>query len=125
MLANLFNTGVKIKQAGQSAGGNVADVAGKVNSMVKNRWALFQEKRQSKQEWAPPKETVQERLISAAASTTVLLRKGLNETKEKVVVGKVKVEEVIMDCIKDYHCLQQHKHDYIFSFFVFRQQKKR
>ncbi|XP_078148259.1 small G protein family protein / RhoGAP family protein isoform X2 [Carex rostrata] len=87
------SSGVKIKQAGQSAGGNVADVAGKVNSMVKNRWALFQEKRQSKQEWTPPKETVQERLISAAASTTVLLRKGLNETKEKVVVGKVKVEE--------------------------------
>ncbi|KAF3335523.1 hypothetical protein FCM35_KLT20030 [Carex littledalei] len=34
---NLFNTSVRIKQADQSAGGNVADVAGKVNSMVKNR----------------------------------------------------------------------------------------
>ncbi|KAJ4744656.1 small G protein family protein / RhoGAP family protein [Rhynchospora pubera] len=87
------SSGVRIKQAGQSAGGNVADVAGKVGSMVKSKWVIFQEKRQNKQEWAPPKETVQERLISAAASTTVLLRKGLNETKEKVVVGKVKVEE--------------------------------
>jgi hypothetical protein len=90
----MFNEGVRLKQAGQSAGGNVADVAGKVGFMVKSRWSVFQEKRQSKQEWAPPKETVQERLISAAASTSVLLRKGLNETKEKVVVGKVKVEEV-------------------------------
>ncbi|KAJ3678715.1 hypothetical protein LUZ60_002518 [Juncus effusus] len=92
---NFFSTsGVKLKQAGQSAGGNVADVAGRVGSIVKSRWAVFQESRQRNQEeWAPPKETVQEKIITAAASTSVLLRKGLSETKEKVSVGKLKVEE--------------------------------
>lgn len=88
-----FDTGIKIKQASQSAGGNVADAAGKVGSMVKSRWALFQETRQRRPP-APPVERVQERLISAAASTGVLLRKGFSETKEKVAVGKLKVEEV-------------------------------
>jgi hypothetical protein len=37
---------------------------------------------------------VQERFISAAANTGVILRKGISETKEKVAVVKVKVEEV-------------------------------
>ncbi len=59
--------------------------------MVKSRWAVFQEARQRQ---PPPGETVQERFISAAATTGVLLRKGISETKEKVAVGKVKVEEV-------------------------------
>ncbi|XP_020084470.1 uncharacterized Rho GTPase-activating protein At5g61530 [Ananas comosus] len=86
------SSGIKIKQASQSAGGNVADAAGKVGSMVKSRWALFQETRQRRPP-APPVERVQERLISAAASTGVLLRKGFSETKEKVAVGKLKVEE--------------------------------
>ncbi|XP_052163535.1 uncharacterized Rho GTPase-activating protein At5g61530 isoform X1 [Oryza glaberrima] len=82
--------GFKLKQAGQSAGDNIADVAGKVGSVVKSRWAVFQEARQRQ---PPPGETVQERFISAAATTGVLLRKGISETKEKVAVGKVKVEE--------------------------------
>ncbi|XP_078148493.1 putative Rho GTPase-activating protein At5g61530 [Carex rostrata] len=58
-----------------SARGDAADVAGKVNSMVKDMWAVFKDKRQSKQERAPSKETVQERHISVASLTTVLLRK--------------------------------------------------
>ncbi|RLM85579.1 hypothetical protein C2845_PM04G24800 [Panicum miliaceum] len=81
----------KLKQAGQSAGDNLADVAGKVGSVVKSRWAVFQEARQQQQR--PPGETVQERFITAAASTGLLFRKGISETKEKVAVGKVKVEE--------------------------------
>ncbi|KAF7015613.1 hypothetical protein CFC21_029415 [Triticum aestivum] len=80
----------KLKQAGQSAGDNIADVAGKVGTVVKSRWAIFQDARQRP---PPPGDTVQERFISAAANTGVILRKGISETKEKVAVGKVKVEE--------------------------------
>ncbi|CAL5086680.1 unnamed protein product [Urochloa decumbens] len=83
----------KLKQAGQSAGDNIADVAGKVGSVVKSRWAVFQEARQQQQQQRPPGDTVQERFITAAASTGLLFRKGISETKEKVAVGKVKVEE--------------------------------
>jgi hypothetical protein len=93
-LLRQFNAGVKLKQAGQSAGDNIVDVAGKVGSVVKSRWAVFQEARQQQQR--PPHETVQERIITAAASTGLLFRKGISETKEKVAVGKVKVEEVCM-----------------------------
>uniref|UniRef100_A0A8R7PE23 Uncharacterized protein n=1 Tax=Triticum urartu TaxID=4572 RepID=A0A8R7PE23_TRIUA len=81
----------KLKQAGQSAGDNIADVAGKVGTVVKSRWAIFQDARQRPPQ---PGDTVQERFISAAANTGVILRKGISETKEKVAVGKVKVEEV-------------------------------
>lgn len=80
----------KLKQAGQSAGDNIADVAGKVGTVVKSRWAIFQDARQRP---PLPGDTVQERFISAAANTGVILRKGISETKEKVAVGKVKVEE--------------------------------
>jgi len=66
--------------------------------VVKSRWAVFQEARQQQQQ-RPPGETVQERFITAAASTGLLFRKGISETKEKVAVGKVKVEEVIYLCI--------------------------
>jgi hypothetical protein len=96
-LLRQFNAGVKLKQAGQSAGDNIVDVAGKVGSVVKSRWAVFQEARQQQQQQQrPPHETVQERIITAAASTGLLFRKGISETKEKVAVGKVKVEEVCM-----------------------------
>ncbi|VVB00923.1 unnamed protein product [Arabis nemorensis] len=37
---------------------------------------------------------VQEYLIAAAATTGTLVRKGMTETKEKVSIGKTKVEEV-------------------------------
>ncbi|KAF6146145.1 hypothetical protein GIB67_015583 [Kingdonia uniflora] len=97
-----FSTsGVKLKEAGQSAGmfvgevaqdakGNVANVAGRVGLLIKSKWSLIQ------QTTLRPgsKDAVQERLISAAASTSTLLRKGISDTKDKVVVGKLKVEEV-------------------------------
>ncbi|KAL5569857.1 hypothetical protein UlMin_026432 [Ulmus minor] len=91
------SSGVKIKEAGQSAGtfvgdvakdakGNVTDVAERVGSLVKTRWAILQH--------PSTKYAVQERLISAAASTGTLFRKGFTGTKDKVTVGKIKVEEV-------------------------------
>ncbi|KAL6530297.1 hypothetical protein OROHE_014650 [Orobanche hederae] len=91
------SSGVKLKEAGHSAGTfvgevakdakeNVADVAEKVGSAVKSRWAIFQQ--------PSKRHAMQERLISAAASTSMFLRKGFSETKDKVVVGKTKVEEV-------------------------------
>lgn len=90
---------MKLKQAGQSAGtivgevakdakGNVADVAERVGSMVKSRWALLQQ--------PSTRHAVQERLITAAATTGTFLRRGFSETKDKVAVGKTKVEEVLM-----------------------------
>lgn len=86
---------MKLRQAGQSVGevakdakGNVADVAERVGSAVKSRWALLQE--------PSTKHAVQERLVSAAAITGMFLRRGFSETKDKVAVGKIKVEEVIM-----------------------------
>ncbi|KAJ4706594.1 small G protein family protein / RhoGAP family protein [Melia azedarach] len=90
------SSGVKLKQAGQSAGtivgevakdakGNVTDVAERVGSAVKSRWALFQQ--------PSTRHAMQERLISAAAITGTVLRRGFSETKDKVAVGKIKVEE--------------------------------
>ncbi|XP_074281842.1 putative Rho GTPase-activating protein At5g61530 [Silene latifolia] len=90
-------SGVKLKEAGHSAGTfveevakdakeNVADVAGRVGSVFKSKWSLFRQ--------PATKHAVQERLITAAASTGFFLRKGFSETKEKVAVGKTKVEEV-------------------------------
>ncbi|KAL9270970.1 putative Rho GTPase-activating protein [Drosera capensis] len=89
--------GVKIKEVGQSAGTrvgdvakdakeNVADVAEKFGSVFKSKWSLFQQ--------PATKHAMQERLLSAAASTGFLLRRGLSETKDKVAIGKTKVEEV-------------------------------
>ncbi|KAL6126927.1 hypothetical protein ACLB2K_074972 [Fragaria x ananassa] len=95
---DFFSTsGVKIKEAGQTAGTfveevtkdakvNVSDMAGRVGSMFKSRWAILQK--------PSTRQAVQERLITAAATTGTLFRKGLSETKDKVSVGKIKVEEV-------------------------------
>lgn len=91
------SSGVKLKEAGQTAGtlvgeaakdakGNVSEVAGKVGSIVKSRWSLLQQ--------PSTRQAMQERLITAAASTSFFLRRGLSETKDKVAVGKIKVEEV-------------------------------
>ncbi|XP_052174330.1 uncharacterized Rho GTPase-activating protein At5g61530 [Diospyros lotus] len=91
------SSGVKLKEAGQSAGTfvgefakdakeNVADVAGKVGSVVKTRWSLLQQ--------PSTRHAMQERFISAAATTSMFLRRGYSGTKEKVAVGKTKVEEV-------------------------------
>lgn len=93
-----FIVGVKIKEAGQSAGtfvgevakdarGNVADVAERFGSLVKSRWALLRQ--------PSTKHAVQEHLITAAATTGTLFRRSLSETKDKVAVGKTKVEEAI------------------------------
>jgi len=89
---------VKLKEAGQSAGsfvgevakdakGNVGEVAEKVGSVVKSRWSLLQQ--------PSTRHAMQERFISAAATTSFFLRKGFLETKDKVAVGKTKVEEVL------------------------------
>ncbi|XP_040863610.1 uncharacterized Rho GTPase-activating protein At5g61530 isoform X1 [Glycine max] len=91
------SSGVKLKEAKESAGtfvgevtkdtkSNVAEVAGRVGSMVKSRWALLQQ--------PSTRHAVQDRFISAAATTGTLLRRGFSGTKDKVVVGKSKVEEV-------------------------------
>lgn len=49
---------------------------------------------------------MQERLISAAATSSMFLRRGFSETKDKVSVGKTKVEEVIKQ-----ECLMTGVHD--------------
>ncbi|KAK7283835.1 hypothetical protein RIF29_13582 [Crotalaria pallida] len=91
------SSGVKLKEASESAGtfvgevtkdtkSNVAEVAGRVGTMVKTRWAILQQ--------PSTRHAVQDRLLSAAATTGVFLRKGFSGTKDKVAVGKSKVEEV-------------------------------
>ncbi|GLT40236.1 hypothetical protein SLA2020_143860 [Shorea laevis] len=91
------SSGGKIKEAGQTAGTfveevakdakvNVADAAERVGSIVKSRWAILRQ--------PATRHAVQESLISAAATTGTLLRKGIYGTKDKVAVGKIKVEEV-------------------------------
>ncbi|CAA2935361.1 uncharacterized Rho GTPase-activating At5g61530 isoform X1 [Olea europaea subsp. europaea] len=91
------SSGVKLKEAGQTAGTlvgdvakdtkeNVADVTGKVGSAVKSRWEILQR--------PSTKHEMQEKLISAAATTSMFLRKGFSGTKDKVAMGKTKVEEV-------------------------------
>ncbi|CDP05364.1 unnamed protein product [Coffea canephora] len=93
----LQSSSVKLKEAGHTAGtfveevakdakGNVADAVGKVGSMVKSRWSLLQQ--------PSTRHAMQERLITAAATTSMFLRKGFSETKDKVTVGKTKAEEV-------------------------------
>ncbi|XP_074588341.1 putative Rho GTPase-activating protein At5g61530 [Curcuma longa] len=93
------SSGVRLKQAGQSAGTlaknagvNVADAAGKVGSLLKNRWTLIQQSREQQTPTASG-ESIQQSFLSAATSTGELLRKGLAETKKKAVIGKLKVEE--------------------------------
>lgn len=93
-----FNVGVKIKEAKESAGSfvgevtkdtksNVAEVAGRVGTIVKSRWAILQQ--------PSTRHAVQDRMLSAAATTGAFLRRGFSGTKDKVVVGKSKVEEVM------------------------------
>lgn len=74
-------------EVAKDARGNVTDAAERVGSLVKSRWALLQQ--------PSTRHAVQERLISAAATTGTLFRKGFSGTKDKVTVGKIKVEEVI------------------------------
>nr|VDD39486.1 unnamed protein product [Brassica oleracea] len=90
------SSGTKLREARQSAGAfvgevakdakvNVTDVAERVGSLFKSRWAILQQ--------PATRHAVQEHLITAAATTGTLVRKGITETKEKVSVGKIKVEE--------------------------------
>ncbi|KAL6005082.1 hypothetical protein ACLOJK_005643 [Asimina triloba] len=92
----LSSSGVKLKQAGNSAGvfakdagENVVDIAGRFGSVVRSRWALL---RQASQR-PGFRDNMQERILTAAASTGTLVKKGLSETKDKVAIGKMKVEE--------------------------------
>ncbi|KAI3914461.1 hypothetical protein MKW98_017225 [Papaver atlanticum] len=95
---DFFSTsGVKLKAAGnifgeaaKEAKENVADVAERVGSIMRSRWSIFQQNNLR----PGSKEAVQERFLSVAASTGTLFRRGISETKEKCVVGKLKVEEV-------------------------------
>uniref|UniRef100_A0A7C9CRF2 Rho-GAP domain-containing protein n=1 Tax=Opuntia streptacantha TaxID=393608 RepID=A0A7C9CRF2_OPUST len=93
----LSTSGVKLKEAGHSAGTfveevakdakeNVVDMAERVGSVFKSKWSFFQQ--------PATKQAMQERLVSAAASTSFFLRKGFSETKDKVAIGKTKVEQV-------------------------------
>ncbi|XP_031503567.1 uncharacterized Rho GTPase-activating protein At5g61530 isoform X1 [Nymphaea colorata] len=98
---NFFSSsGTKLKKAGQSAGTvvgevakdageNVADVAERFGSFVKRRWSILQQNRQQQ----ASNGSIHERLSSAANSTSTLLKRSISETKEKVTIGKVKVEE--------------------------------
>lgn len=100
----LLKLGTKLREARQSAGSfvgevakdakvNVADVAERVGSLFKSRWAILQQ--------PATRHAVQEHLITAAATTGTLVRKGLTETKEVVSVGKIKVEEVYLVVAKN------------------------
>ncbi|KAI5073384.1 hypothetical protein GOP47_0011397 [Adiantum capillus-veneris] len=72
-----------------------ADVAERAGIAMRSRWSLLQQTRQHNvQKGYSQDETMQERLISAAASTSVLLKRSLLETKEKVAVGRTRVEQV-------------------------------
>ncbi|GMN41031.1 hypothetical protein TIFTF001_010243 [Ficus carica] len=97
------SSGVKIKEAGQSAGtfvgevakdakGNVTDVAERVGSLVKSRWAFLQQ--------PSTKHGMQERLISAAATTGTLFRRGFTGTKEKVAKKTAQKSKTILTDIE-------------------------
>lgn len=73
-------------EAAKDTKGNVVDVAERVGSLFKSQWALLQK--------PSTRHVVQERLMAAAATTGLLFRRGISETKDKVAVGKIKVEEV-------------------------------
>ncbi|KAI6696170.1 hypothetical protein NL676_016289 [Syzygium grande] len=76
------SSGGRLKEAGKNAGAFVGEVA----KDAKGNWVLLQQ--------PSVRHAVQERLIETAASIGSFLRKGISGTKDKVVVGKTKVEEV-------------------------------
>lgn len=72
-----------------------AEVAERAGSAMRSRWSLLQQARQHNvQKSYTQDETVQERLKLAATSTSVILKRSLQETKEKVAVGRTRVEQV-------------------------------
>lgn len=83
-----LSAGAFVGEVAKDAKGNVADVAEKVGTVVKSRWSLLQK--------PSTRYAMQERFITAAATTSLFLRKGFSETKDKVTVGKTRVEEVML-----------------------------
>jgi len=75
-----------VEEVAKDAKENVVDMAERVGSVFKSKWSFFQQ--------PATKQAMQERLVSAAASTSFFLRKGFSETKDKVAIGKTKVEQV-------------------------------
>eukprot|EP00252_Welwitschia_mirabilis_P004809 TRINITY_DN15116_c0_g1_i1.p1 TRINITY_DN15116_c0_g1~~TRINITY_DN15116_c0_g1_i1.p1 ORF type:complete len:396 (+),score=85.92 TRINITY_DN15116_c0_g1_i1:622-1809(+) len=84
---------LKLKQAGQSAGSSFSDAAGRARVAIKSKWTLLQQSRQE-QSAQSAGDSMQERILSAAASTGTLLKRSISQTKDKVATGKVIVEEV-------------------------------
>eukprot|EP00249_Psilotum_nudum_P018150 c26662_g1_i1 orf=367-1623(-) len=104
----LTSSSIKVKNVTQTAGNfvgdvakdagsSVAEVAERAGTAVRTRWALLQQARQQDepQNCNPQysQDTVQERFLSAASSTSTLLKRSFLETKGKVISGKSKVEE--------------------------------
>lgn len=86
--------GVFVGDVAKDAGFGVAEVAERAGTAVRARWSLLQQgKQQPPPHYQPSQETVQERLKSAATSTTVLLKRSFLETKEKVALGRTRVGE--------------------------------
>lgn len=97
------SSSIKLKQASQTAGAFVGEVAKDAGSSVteaaeragtvfRTQWSLLQQSRQQ-QSSQLSHDSMQERILSAAASTSTLLKRSISETKEKVATGKVIVGE--------------------------------
>ncbi|MCO5590827.1 hypothetical protein L7F22_044802 [Adiantum nelumboides] len=72
-----------------------AEIAERAGIAMRSRWSLLQHARpHNVQKGYSQDETVQERLRSAATSTSGLLKRSLQETKDKVAVGRTRVEQV-------------------------------
>lgn len=102
-LRNVTQTaGIFVGDVAKDAGTGVAEVAEmaaevaeRAGIAMRSRWSILQQNRQhNAQKSHSPDDTVQERLKSAAASTSVILKRSLLETKEKVAVGRTRVEQV-------------------------------
>lgn len=103
-LRNVTQTaGIFVGDVAKEAGTSVAEVAEmaaevaeRAGLAMRSRWSFLQQ--QPWQHNVPKKhssdDTMQERLKSAATSTTVVLKRSLLETKEKVAVGRTRVEQV-------------------------------
>ncbi|XP_057863114.1 uncharacterized Rho GTPase-activating protein At5g61530 [Cryptomeria japonica] len=84
--------GAFVEEVAKDAGSSVAEAAERAGTAVRTRWTLLQQTRQ--QQPSPlSRDSVQDRILSAAASTSVLLKRSLSETKEKVASGRVVVGE--------------------------------
>ncbi|KAH7433805.1 hypothetical protein KP509_07G087200 [Ceratopteris richardii] len=71
-----------------------AEVAERAGFAVRSRWSLLQKSRQdSVYKGYSQDSTVQERFKSAASSTSVLLKRSLQETKEVMAVGRTRMEQ--------------------------------